>query len=116
MLLSNVIYSYIEEEKKNLAILKILGFSYFDISYIPLLLGILISLIGYGLIILFLKYFKDYFKLILLNIININIDINLTSIEYILIFLISIVFALVSSLIPLINLRKLPLDRALKEE
>ena len=118
MLFSNVLYSFNEEEKKNLAILKVLGFSNLNIGLINLFLSIIVSLISFFIIIIINKYINSYFSDRLSNFLKLDNNINLKlSFSNNLIILITImIIAFISSIYPLFKLKNIKIDNVLKEE
>ncbi len=116
MLLSNVLYSFNEEEKKNLAILKVLGFSYFDLLSLSCLLSVIISLASFILILFLNKYLNNIIESYLIQILGFEINLSLSITNYLIMFVSSFLLAIVSSIFPLIKLRLLKLDNILKEE
>ena len=116
MLLSNVLYSFNEEEKRNLAIFKILGFSYLDIAMLSIILGVIISLISFIIILFINHYIGTYLSVYISNLIGINIILKLSFLENLLLLIIILIISLFSSGFPLIKLKSMRLDNALKEE
>jgi len=118
MLLSNVIYSFNEEEKRNIAILKVLGFSYKDIAVISLLVGFIIVLISYLINLIINKYLNDNLSNYLSNYLNNKIDCSLllSFEDNLYLFIVVLLLVLLSSIFPLIKLNNIKIDNALKEE
>lgn len=118
ILLSNVIYSFNEEEKRNLAILKVLGFSNTNIGLINIILSIILSILSFLIILIINYYINIYFTPLINEFLDLNKTINLllgykeNIFMYIIIFLI----AIISSIFPLIKLNKIQLDDVLRGE
>lgn len=118
MLLSNVIYSFNEEEKRNIAILKVLGFSSKDIAVISLLVGFIIVIISYLINLIINKYLNDNLSNYLSNYLNNKIDCSLllSFEDNLYLFIVVLLLVLLSSIFPLIKLNNIKIDNALKEE
>jgi len=118
LLLSNVLYSFNEEEKRNLALLKVLGNSFKEIGSISIILGIIIATLSFIINLLINKYIEIYLSPLINNLLNINkdLDFTLTLNEKIIIYFLILFISLLSSIFPLIKLRFMKIDKALKEE
>lgn len=118
ILFSNVLYSFNEEEKKNLAILKVLGFSNINIGMINLFLSSIISIISFIIIIFINNFISIYFTPILNQFLNLNnkINISLSFSNYCIMSSIILLISFISSIYPLIKINNLEIDNVLKEE
>ena len=116
MLLSNVIYSFNEEEKINLGLFRILGFAKSSIYSLNILFGILISIISFGFILIINKLIQLNFEDYLSNLLNYKVNLFIDFNQYLVIFIITFFLVLFSSIFPFIKLNKMKLDTIIKEE
>ena len=116
MLLSNVIYSFNEEEKVNLGLFRILGFSKSSVYSLNIILAIIISLISFILILIINKYLTIELSTYLSNLLNYKVILNIKIYQYFIMIFISLILTIISSVISFIKLNKMKLDNVIKEE
>ena len=116
MLLSNVIYSFNEEEKVNLGLFRILGFSRSSVYSLNIFLAILISIISFILILIINKYLTIELSIYLSNLLNYEVILNIKIYQYIIMLFIILILTIISSIISFIKLNKMKLDSVIKEE
>ena len=116
MLLSNVIYSFNEEEKVNLGLFRILGFSKSSVYSLNIILAIIISLISFILILIINKYLTIELSTYLSNLLNYKVILNIKIYQYFIMILISLILTIISSVLSFIKLNKMKLDNVIKEE
>ena len=116
MLLSNVIYSFNEEEKVNLGLFRILGFSKSSVYSLNIILAIIISLISFILILIINKYLTIELSTYLSNLLNYKVILNIKIYQYFIMILISLILTIISSVLSFIKLKKIKLDNVIKEE
>ena len=116
MLLSNVIYSFNEEEKVNLGLFRILGFSKSSVYSLNIFLAILISIISFILILIINKYLTIELSIYLSNLLNYEVILNIKLYQYVIMLFIILILTIISSIISFIKLNKMKLDSVIKEE
>ena len=116
MLLSNVIYSFNEEEKVNLGLFRILGFSKSSVYSLNIFLSLIISIISFILILIINKYLTIELSIYLSNLLNYEVILNIKIYQYIIMLFIILILTIISSIISFIKLNKMKLDSVIKEE
>ena len=116
MLLSNVIYSFNEEEKVNLGLFRILGFSKSSVYSLNIFLALIISIISFILILIINKYLTIELSIYLSNLLNYEVILNIKIYQYIIMLFIILILTIISSIISFIKLNKMKLDSVIKEE
>lgn len=116
MLLSNVIYSFNEEEKVNLGLFRILGFSRSSVYSLNIFLALIISIISFILILIINKYLTIELSIYLSNLLNYEVILNIKIYQYIIMLFIILILTIISSIISFIKLNKMKLDSVIKEE
>ena len=116
MLLSNVIYSFNEEEKVNLGLFRILGFSKSSVYSLNIFLALIISVISFILILIINKYLTIELSIYLSNLLNYEVILNIKIYQYIIMLFIILILIIISSIISFIKLNKMKLDSVIKEE
>lgn len=116
MLLSNVIYSFNEEEKVNLGLFRILGFSRSSVYSLNIFLALIISIISFILILIINKYLTIELSIYLSNLLNYEVFLNIKIYQYIIMLFIILILTIISSIISFIKLNKMKLDSVIKEE
>ena len=116
MLLSNVIYSFNEEEKVNLGLFRILGFSKSSVYSLNIFLALIISIISFILILIINKYLTIELSIYLSNLLNYEVILNIKLYQYVIMLFIILILTIISSIISFIKLNKMKLDSVIKEE
>ena len=116
MLLSNVIYSFNEEEKVNLGLFRILGFSRSSVYSLNIFLSLIISIISFILILIINKYLTIELSIYLSNLLNYEVILNIKIYQYIIMLFIILILTIISSIISFLKLNKMKLDSVIKEE
>ena len=116
MLLSNVIYSFNEEEKVNLGLFRILGFSKSSVYSLNIFLSLIISIISFILILIINKYLTIELSIYLSNLLNYEVILNIKLYQYVIMLFIILILTIISSIISFIKLNKMKLDSVIKEE